>query len=149
MSYRGQVGVMPGSCVVARAAIAAQLAFVRLLFLMAIDAFGPSLPIRLPGSVTARTGDAGMRVPQGEVRTVVIKLTATQFDVCRHPTEMLGVASSALRGRNAREMSVKAALRRNVRRDVLMAVQAQPRLSLAVAAVVAERALPRIWHGRW
>ena len=39
------------------------------------------------------------------------------------------------------ELSVKAALRRNVRRDLLVAIQAQARLSLAVAAVVAQRAL--------
>lgn len=136
-----EVGMAPGSRVVARAAIAAELAFVRLLFLVAVHAFRRGLPIGLPGNVTARASDAGMRIPQGEIRTIVVKLTATQFNYVRAATEMLGVAPAALRGRDAREMSVIAALRRNVRGDVLVAVQTQARLALAVAAVVAERAL--------
>ena len=80
-----EVGMTPGSCVVARAAIATQLAFVRLLFLMAIHAFGRGLAIGLPGDVTARASDAGVRVPQGKVRTVVIELAAAQFDDVARP----------------------------------------------------------------
>src|SRR5690348_15069298 len=118
-----EVCMTPGRRVVARAAIAAQLAFVRLFFLMAVHALRRGLPVGLAGNVTARASDTGMRIPQGKVRTVVIKLAATQFDYVCAATEMLGVATAALRRGDAREMAVIAALRRNVRCDVLVAVQ--------------------------
>jgi hypothetical protein len=82
-----------------------------------------------------------MCVPQLEVRPGVIKLGGTQLDDVGTTTEVFGVASAALRRRDAGEMPVIAALRGNVRRNVFVAVQAQACLALAVATVVTVGAL--------
>lgn len=133
-----EVAVAPGRCIVARTAIAAELTVVGLLLLMAVHAFHRDLPISFRSHVTARAGHTGVCVPQREVRGVVIELSGTEFDDVGIAAVMFRVASMALRRRDAGEMPVIAALRRYVPRNIFVAVKAQMRLSLAVAAVVAE-----------
>lgn len=119
-----EVAVAPGRCVVARAAIAAELAVVRLLLLVTVHAFRRDLPIGFRGRVTARAGHTGMCVPQGEVRPVVVELSGAQFGDVGIATVMFGVASMALRRRDTAEVPVIAALRRDVRGNVFVTVQA-------------------------
>ncbi len=134
-------GLPPGRCVVARAAIAPELAVVGLFFLVAVGTFRGSFAIRLARDVTARAGHARMRLSQGKVRPLMIELRLAELHDVGRAAEMLRVAGAALRGADALDVTVIAAMPGDIRRDVLVAIEAEVGLAIAVAAIVARRAL--------
>jgi hypothetical protein len=134
-------GPAPGGRLVASGTIAPQLAFVRLLFPVAVHAAGRGFAERLPAHVTARATNDCVRIVQGKIGTVMIKLLTTQLHDVGVATMVLRVATAAFRRRYTGQVSVKALFAADVGCDLLVTIEAQTRLALAIAAVVAERAL--------
>jgi hypothetical protein len=78
---------------------------------------------------------------QGEIGVLVVELLSAQFHDVRRSAEVFGVTPATLRSLDARQSTMKSVLRTDVRGDLLVAIEAQPRLTIAIAAVVALRAL--------
>jgi hypothetical protein len=138
--------VAPGALVVTGAAVAPQLALVRLLFLMARVAILRRIAIALAGGVATLAHHIGVRAAQRIVGVLVIELLVTQLDDVGCAAEMLGVARAALRDVDAGEAAVEMAVLVHVAGDLLVAVETQLCLTAAVAAVVAQRALLLVFH---
>jgi hypothetical protein len=132
---------VPRHGIVARTAVPPEPALVRLFMLVAFDAFDGCLAIRFVGHVATRANDTGVRIPQRKLGAVVIELIRTQLHDIGRASEMLRVTAAALRCPDAGEVPVKAVLRADVGCDLLVAVEAQPCLSVAIATVVTRRAL--------
>src|SRR5947207_2426248 len=138
--------VPPGALVVAGAAVAPQLALVRLLFSMTGDAFLLRIAKGLAGGVTALAHHVDVRAAQRIVGVLVIELLVAQLHDVGGAAEMLGVAGAALRDVDAGEAAVEVAVLVQIAGDLLVTVETQLRLLAAVAAVVAERARFLVFH---
>src|SRR5947207_97781 len=138
--------VPPGALVVAGAAVAPQLALVRLLFSMTGDAFLLRVAKGLAGGVTALAHHVDVRAAQRIVGVLVIELLVAQLHDVGGAAEMLVVAGAALRDVDAGEAAVEVAVLVQIAGDLLVTVETQPRLLAAVAAVVAERARFLVFH---
>jgi len=134
-------GPLPGSRLVTSAAIATELTCVRLFLFVAIHAVGEGLAEGLVPDVTARAVDTGMCAMQWKIGALVIELLAAQLHDVRIATMVLRVAAPAFRGGYANQVSVKSLFAADVIGDFFVTVETQVCLTLAVAAVVAERAL--------
>jgi hypothetical protein len=130
-------GPAPGSRFVTSTAIATELPFVRLLFVVAVYATCGGLTESLATKVTARAIDSGMCVTQREVGPVVIKLLTTQLHDVRVTTMVLRVATTAFGGRDAGQVSVKPMSAADVGCDLLVTIETEACLALTIAAIVA------------
>jgi hypothetical protein len=91
--------------------------------------------------MTTRADDACVCATQWKIRAVVIELFLTQLDDVARPAQMLRVTRAALGCPDARQPAVEAAFRADVGGDLLVAIDAQPGLTIAIAAIMAARAL--------
>jgi len=78
---------------------------------------------------------------QREVSARVIELLAAEFDDVARASQVLRMTRVTLRRLNALEPTVEAMLTGNVSRNVLVTIEAQSGLAMAVAAIVAELAV--------
>jgi hypothetical protein len=133
--------VLPNPRIVAGSAIPPQLALVRLLSLVTDGAFAGGIAKRLACLVTAAARQIEVCTVQREICTVVIELLAAQFHDVGGTTLMLRVTRTALSGLDPLQSAVKPAVRRDVCRDALVAVETQLPLAATVAAVMTIRAM--------
>jgi hypothetical protein len=114
-----------------------ELAFVWLVLLVTVHALGLRAAIRFSRHVAARARDRCVRPMQLEVGTVVIELIATEFDDIARASQVLRMTRVALRQFDALELAMEAMLPANVSGNVLVTIEAQLGLAMAVAAIVA------------
>jgi hypothetical protein len=133
--------VLPYLRIVAGSAIPPQLARVRLLRLVANGAVRRGIAEGLAGLMTAGTRQINVCAVQREIRVVVIELLAAEFHDVGGTALMFHVTSTALGGFDSLQAAVKPTARGNIRRDGLVAVEAQLPLAATVAAVMTVRAL--------
>jgi hypothetical protein len=133
--------VLPRLRIVAGCAISPEFALVRLLSLVTDGAFVRGIPKGLAGLMAAAARQIEVRALQREIRVVMIELLAAEFHDVRATTLMLRVTRTALRGLDSLQAAVKPTVRRDVRRDRLVTVEAQLPLAATVAAVMTIRAL--------
>lgn len=82
-----------------------------------------------------------MRIPQGKVSALMIKLLRNNLDDIPIATNMLGMTALTLYGRGVGHLAVKAAALLHINRDILVTTQAQTGLGYLVGAVMAIAAL--------
>jgi hypothetical protein len=133
--------VLPYLRIVAGSAIPPQLARVRLLRLVANGAVRRGIAEGLAGLMTAGARQINVCTVQREIRVVVIELLAAEFHDVGSTALMFHVTSTALGGFDSLQAAVKPTARGNIRRDGLVAVEAQLPLAATVAAVMTVRAL--------
>jgi hypothetical protein len=133
--------VLPYLRIVTGSAIPPQLALMRLLSLVADGTFVGGVAKAFAGLMAAAASQIQMCAVQREFRAVVIELLAAEFHDVSGTTLVLHVTCAALRGFDALQAAVKPTVRGEVRRNGLVAVEAQLPLAAAVAAVMAICAL--------
>lgn len=133
--------VAPEGGLMARGAIAAQPALVRLLLLVTIEAFRGSFPVWLCGDVTTGAYDGLVCAGQRKFRALVIELIAAQLDDVARAAQVLRMAGAALRGGYAGDLSMKTVPGCDIGSDLLVAIEAQPCLPITVGVIVTLRAL--------
>lgn len=136
-----EVDVPPEGGVMTRGAVASKLAFVRFVLLVTVDTATGRVAIGFAGVVATAALERGMCASQRKLRPVVIELGRAELYDVTGASEVLGVTGAALCLRNARELAVEAVRGTDIGCDLLVAVQAQARLAIAVAAIVTARAL--------
>ena len=129
--------VPPQGRVVARGAVAPQLPFMGLILLVAVDTAAGRVAIGFAGVMATAAFERRVRAPQRKLRPVVIELRRTELYDVTVASEMLGVAGSALCARNTGQLAVESVDGTDISSDLLVTVQAQGRLAIAVATVVA------------
>jgi hypothetical protein len=85
--------------------------------------------------------DSLVCAPQRKIRSLVIELLAAELDDVGIAPQMLRVAGATLHGRSASEPPMEPARCAYVRRDILVAGEAELWLACPIAAVVTVRAL--------
>jgi hypothetical protein len=131
----------PALSVMTGATVSAQASLVRLFFLVAVEARGGSLTIGLAHFVTAGTRQRRVRAGQGKFGACVVELSDAELHDVSGSPEMLGVTRSALGLSDAWQPAVKIVRSSKIARDLLVTVEAQPRLAVRVMAVMASGAL--------
>jgi hypothetical protein len=129
--------LLPGPGVVAGGAIAAQLAFVRLLRRVAADTIAGGFPEFPAGWMATVAGGVRVRAAQRKIGGFVIEGVAAELHDVGAPTLVLDVTGAALRGFDSLQSAMKSLPRSHIGGDFLVAVEAQLPLAPAVAAVVA------------
>jgi hypothetical protein len=136
-----ELHLLPGLCVMTGHAVLAQLAFVRLLGLVAGNAVArgfAKLPSRLMTNVA---GNYRMGAAQREVGCFVIERLATEFHDVRAAALMFYVTGATLSGVDAGHVAMEALLDPYVRGDLLVTVETQLALATAIASVMTGGAL--------
>ena len=131
----------PAAGLVAAGAIAAELALVRFLLLVAIDACGSRLTVLAARQVAGRARYRRMRSLQRKVGLRMREGSSLELDDVGLTTLVLGVARAALGGLRCRQSAMKSLVLCNVGSDRLMTGAAEGRLPRTVRAIVAARAL--------
>jgi len=133
--------VMPRGGVVAGTAIASELAFVGFLLLVTGKAIGGGLSETLVRRMAAITGHVSVHALERVLGLRVVELLAAELDDVRIAPQMLGMTGMTLGILDPRQMTVESALLPQVGGDIFMAIETQLRLAIAIAAVMALRAL--------
>ena len=110
-----------------------------LFSLMTADTLDGSLSIVCPGGVTACAGGRAVSIPQREISRVVIELRRAELDDVGVPAEVFRMTRAALGRCDPLDMSVIAVSRRDVGGNLLVTIQAQLRLPIAIATIMAVR----------
>src|SRR5690242_17695167 len=104
-------------------------------------AFGRRLAEGLAARMAGITRSRQVRAAQREVGQLVIELLAAELDNVGIAPVVLGMTGAALRGCDGAKTTVKPTTVTHVARDFLVAIEAQLRLAVAIAAVMARGAL--------
>lgn len=99
------------------------------------------MPERCPGAVALLTGKRRMGALEQKIGQGVVDSGRTELVDVGVAAEVLGMAAPALSGLGILHPPVVAGGAANVRRDVLVAVEAEDRLALAMGAVMTGAAL--------
>jgi hypothetical protein len=108
---------------------------------MAGEAIGGGFAKTLVRRMAAIAGHVSVHALERVLSLCVVELLAAEFDDVRIAPEMLRMTGMTLGILDPRQMAVETALLMQVGGDILMAIEAQLRLPIAVAAVMALRAL--------
>jgi hypothetical protein len=132
-----EVRVLPGLRLVAGSAVSTQGAVVNVIFVMTINTSGGCRAIRGVRLMARGARERHVRILQGEARQVMGEAGLVQLvDICV-PAEVLGMATTALTGRRLLHSSVVAGLGTDIGRYVLVTVETEGRLPLAIGSIVA------------
>ncbi len=136
-----EIRLLPGSGLVAGSAISTEGATVRIVLAMTVDAARGRFTVRGAGTMACNALEGDMRVLQGEIGEVVGEARLAELVDVGVAAEVLRMAATALTGRGLLHSSVVAGLRPDVSSGVLVTVQAQGGLTVAIRTVVTVAAL--------
>ena len=131
----------PDGVFVAGGAIAAEFALVRLVLLVTIDTTGGGFPICLAGLMTIAAVECRMCAVQWKLSALVVELVAAQLHDVTTATQMLRMTCTALGRSDTGQFAVETVPGADVSGDLLVAIQTQACLTVAIAAIMTLRAL--------
>lgn len=136
-----EVRVPPGIRAVTGRAVPPQLAPVCIVTGVTGSASARRVPKSLSRRMTGGACEPGVRTSQRKVGEFVVEARRVELHDVRVAPQVIHVTGATLGSRHGWRMPVHPAMVANVRRDLLVAIEAERRLPAAVANVVAERAM--------